>query len=115
MICELCSNCQTYGVDKELCKIVCTKHGKISIHETNAARFQCQDYAEPEPYVAPPKDNVMIVLTESGRDIIVRDETIHSLDDMRKRIKPCRMNEYVNFGAMDFRKCDIATFSYLGD
>lgn len=115
MICQTCKNCKSYKEENKAHKMSCTINGTFAVHASNAERFQCQDYAESEPYVAPPKDNVMIVLTESGRDIIVRDETIHSLDDMRKRIKSCRMNEYVNFGAMDFRKCDIATFSYMGD
>lgn len=113
MICEQCNNCQSYGMDKDFHKVTCKTQGKLVIHDTNAERFRCGEYAEYVEPELPPKDNVMIVLFGSGRDFMLRDKDISNHEDLLQLI--ARYNEYVEIGGMIFRTRDIAAFTYIGD
>lgn len=114
MICEACNKCQSYSVENDIHKIKCKESGSFKIHETNADRFQCEDFVDYIPPEEPLKDNVMVVLKGSGRDFIVRDDRIKSvklLDDAII-VNPA---EYVSLGGITFKVDEIAAYSYLGD
>lgn len=113
MICGLCNNCQSYGTDKNVYKITCKSHGKFAVHESNGERFRCEEYTDYVQPTLPPKDNVMIVLSGSGRDFMLRDKDISNHEDLLQLI--ARYNEYVEIGGMIFRTRDIAAFTYIGD
>ena len=98
-------------------EVACFERGGFKIHSSHEDNFKCEDYVERPKREEPPKNNVVVILSESGRDIPLYDAEIHDKADINSRIERASFEdcEFVQFGQFVFSIVDIACVGYIGD
>lgn len=117
MICETCGRCTNIKLKDNRYEIGCLEKGIFQLHETNEPNFNCGDYAKAEPKPLPPKENVFIVLSGSGRDFMLYDRYVKNQNDIDRKVGDAYgvACGYVTLGDLVFKVDDIAVYGYIGE